>query len=199
MKDSIKEYDGLPFYLEGANADEADSGDIAEFCSAQLPQGFKLTECELDGILQSAELCNSVYTLNSYRITDETDTDFTDCFEVKIKPAVCRINRRTVQLEQNGELSKEYDGNFTFASGIGFDSGLAKGHILKSFTVTAFSPENGTQNTVGIEEFTLTDETGRDVRSYYDIKNFSSFAAQVSISKNCSLFPLSITARNTTE
>ena len=183
LKDSIKEYDGLPFYLEGANADEADSGDIAEFCSAQLPQGFKLTECELDGILQSAELCNSVYTLNSYRITDETDTDFTDCFEVKIKPAVCRINRRTVQLEQNGELSKEYDGNFTFASGIGFDSGLAKGHILKSFTVTAFSPENGTQSTVGIEEFTLTDETGRDVRSYYDIKNFSSFAAQVSISK----------------
>lgn len=182
LKDSVKEYDGLPFYMKGATSAEATSGDISEFYEVTLPAGFSVSVCEMDGILEEAELCNTTYNIKTFKISDVGGEDVTSCFNVTSKAAVCRINRCAVNLTQTGEVAKKYDGNFEFSSGIDFaDDKLVSGHTFKSVTVASFTPALGLTQNVGVVSFTLVDSLGRDAIGYYDIKNLNTFTADVTI------------------
>lgn len=183
LKDREKEYDGKPFFKQGATSAEATYGNVSDFYEiTPLPSGFLLTGCELDGILEESELCNTTYNLKGYTVSDSNNNDVSDYFNVTSKPAVCKITRRVVNLKLTGStLSKVYDGNFTFTSGIGFDKQVLSGHTFKSVTVEPFTPKDGLSKTVDIVSFSLVDSLGRDAIGYYDIQNLNTFKADVMI------------------
>lgn len=188
LKNSVKEYDGLPFYLKEATKEQANFGSVSDFYTVTLPDGFTVSECELDGILEEAELCNTTYNLKTFKVADADGKDVSDCFNVVSKPAVCRINRCAVNLFQTeGTLSKVYDGNFDFSSGIGFaDDKLVSSHSFKSVTVASFTPDEGmtedaVMQSVPVVSFSIVDSVGRDAIGYYDIQNLKTFRANVVI------------------
>lgn len=129
-------------------------------------------------LLENATIGNSTYTLNSVGIlTNPTDpnTEITDKFNITVISGNLIISKRKVSLADGINLSKEYDGNYTFTENVTSifgDNALVNNHKVESVTVD----KDG-----AILSVSLTDAQGNSANGFYDITNIAEHKASVDI------------------
>lgn len=141
----------------------------------------------LDEILDSKiEIGSYEYTFDSkqFKIIDTTKQDIEeDCtanFKVTVNAGNISITKRSVTVNALN-LSKDYDGDFTFTSGVSLihngGEGLVSGHLIKSTTFNPHNVSNNIESSIEVQatvtSVSLIDGSGKDVSDCYNITNTS--------------------------